>query len=398
MSVAEHVRREVAALAAEYRICYQCGQCTAACPCGADLQSGPRRILRLLQAGQTEELLDCQDIWRCTGCGACSAACPMDLDVAAALTRLRALERTHGGPRCPERAAAAVATRRLADHDAIDSMAFGAAMAGRGFVPSDVVGAAGAAARLLQDRLRRATPAAARTTASAASRTTSPAASLEPLETARPFYAGCALPQDTEAFALTRAAAADLGLPLTEATSAPCCGHPSRGARASGYSCGETVVTACPACDRSLEEGGTHTVPIWEALVDHALRHGGDLRAAGPAFVPYVGCLADRGRALDALAGAAALAKVGCLASYPSLHSGCCGALGGMYRGETQATRRLLDYAAERFAPVVTTCLLCRDNLRSAARRRRLRVPIYFWPEFFSAAGPTDATDGDDHD
>jgi hypothetical protein len=66
-----------------------------------------------------------------------------------------------------------------------------------------------------------------------------------------------------------------------------------------------------------------------------------------------------------------------------------------MYRGETEATRRLLDYAAERFAPVVTTCLLCRDNLRSAARRRRLSVQIHFWPEFFSAAGPADATDGD---
>ena len=66
-----------------------------------------------------------------------------------------------------------------------------------------------------------------------------------------------------------------------------------------------------------------------------------------------------------------------------------------MYRGETDATRRLLDFASERCAPVVTTCLLCRDNLRSAARRRRLSVQIHFWPEFFSAAGPADATDGD---
>jgi hypothetical protein len=63
-----------------------------------------------------------------------------------------------------------------------------------------------------------------------------------------------------------------------------------------------------------------------------------------------------------------------------------------MYRGETQAARRLLDYAAERDAAVVTTCLLCRDNLRSAARRRRLPVQIDFWPEFFSAAGAADGT------
>ena len=71
--------------------------------------------------------------------------------------------------------------------------------------------------------------------------------------------------------------------------------------------------------------------------------------------------------------------------------------VGGMYRTETQATRRLLDYAAAREAPVVTICLLCRDNLRSAARRRGPSVPIYFWPEFFDAAEPAGAPGGD-HD
>jgi Fe-S oxidoreductase len=393
--VSELARREVAALAVEYRPCYQCGQCTAACPSGADLTSGPRRMMRLLLAEQAEELLACEDIWRCTGCGACSAACPMDLDVAAALARLRALERAHGRQRCPERGAAVVATRRLADHDTIDSLAFGAAMTGRGFVPSDVVGAAGAAARLLQGRLRRVPrSAAARPPATAAAPRSAPATTAA----ARPFYTGCALTQDGAAHALTRAAIAGLDLPLAEVSGAPCCGHPSRGAEAPGYGSDETVVTTCPACDRSLQEGGTLTIPLWEALVDHALRNRRVLTAAGAVFVPYVGCLAESGRALDALAAAAALAHVDCLTSYPALHSGCCGALGGMYRGETQATRRLLDYAAARDAPVVTTCLLCRDNLRSAVRRRRLSVQVAFWPEFFGAAGPDDPTEGDDHD
>ena len=41
-----------------------------------------------------------------------------------------------------------------------------------------------------------------------------------------------------------------------------------------------------------------------------------------------------------------------------------------MYRGETAATGRLLDFTHEHKAPIVTTCLLCRDNLRSAARSR----------------------------
>jgi len=389
VAVSEEARREVGTLAGENLICYQCGQCTAACPSGRELERGPRRLMRLILTEQAEELLDSDDLWRCTGCGACSAACPMKLDVAGAIERLRAVGRTHGARRCPEREAAIVAARRLAGHDTIDSVAFGAAMAARGFLPKDVAGAAGAGARLVRDRLgRRAAPAA--DSPQAVCDSTGGARAATP---PRVFFTGCALLQDATACAQTRDVANGLGLPLAEAAGAGCCGHPSRGASGAGFSSDETVVTVCPACDRSLEESGTHTTPLWEALVDHALRGGRALRAAGPAFVPYVGCLADRDMALDALARAAGLAGVDCLTSYPSLHAGCCGALGGIYRGETHAARRLLDYAVERSAPIVTTCLLCRDNLRSAARRRRLSVPIHFWPEFFSA-GPADAIDG----
>jgi hypothetical protein len=62
--------------------------------------------------------------------------------------------------------------------------------------------------------------------------------------------------------------------------------------------------------------------------------------------------------------------------------------VGGIYRGESEATRRLLGFAAECGAPIVTTCLLCRDNVRSAARRRGQSTPVLFWPEFFRAGPP----------
>jgi Fe-S oxidoreductase len=155
----------------------------------------------------------------------------------------------------------------------------------------------------------------------------------------------------------------------------------------------EPVLTACPACDAGLREAGIVTTPLWEALVDQAQRDDRTLAAAGDAFVPYVGCLGERDTALAALEQAAALASIRMERAYPSLHAACCGALGGMYRGESEGARRLLDFAVEKQAPVVTTCLLCRDNLRSAARRRHLPVQIHFWPEFFSA-GPADAPEG----
>jgi Fe-S oxidoreductase len=74
------------------------------------------------------------------------------------------------------------------------------------------------------------------------------------------------------------------------------------------------------------------------------------------------------------------------LLAFPTLHNACCGALGGMYRGATQGSRRLLEFAAAKGAPVVTPCVLCRDNLRAAARQSRRDVPVHFWPEFFRVA------------
>ena len=77
MPSSEAVRAEVATLAAENLICYQCGQCTAACPSGHDLEQGPRRLMRLILTEQAEELLESDDLWRCTGCGSCTEVCPV---------------------------------------------------------------------------------------------------------------------------------------------------------------------------------------------------------------------------------------------------------------------------------------------------------------------------------
>ena len=79
-------------------------------------------------------------------------------------------------------------------------------------------------------------------------------------------------------------------------------------------------------------------MPLWEALVDHARRHNLLLSAAAEAFVPYVGCLTDRDAASASLTGAAELSGARLELAYPSLHSACCGALGGTYRGESAGT------------------------------------------------------------
>ena len=373
-------------LAEECSICYQCGTCTSSCPSGRELYRGPRRLVRLILAGEIEAVLKSDDLWRCTECGTCTQVCRMEIDVASVLNRLRQLEREYGGAiRCPECMAADVAAVRLRKQPRIDNKQFGVAMMAKGHFPKDKLGAAEAGMMIAKQMLPRSRKRPAGAAGPAAASTVT-----------LPFYAGCALPQDHQLHALVHEVAAGFGVRLDEAADAGCCGHPSRGAVDSLFSSAERVYTACPACDASLEQTGVEAVPLWDALTERAGRSSSiDLRAAGDVFVPYVGCLADRDAALAALGDAAEQSGVTMVVDYPTLHSGCCGALGGMYRGATKAGARLLEFAAQKHAPVVTTCVLCRDNLRSAARELKLDVPVRFWPEYFRAVehAPEERTD-----
>ncbi len=360
-------------MAAECSACYQCGTCTSSCPSGRELYRGPRRLVRLILAGEVDAVLKSDDLWRCTECGTCTSVCRMDIDVAGVLHKLRQLEREHGRIHCAERTAADVATTHLKKRPRIDNMRFGAAMVSKGYVPKDKVGAAALGMKLAKQLLPEGKRMPAGETLPAGAPTL-------------PFYAGCAIPQDHELLSVVHEVAAGFGVRLGESADAGCCGHPSRGAVDSLFTSRERVYTACPACDASLAESGIDAIPLWDALTERAGRSSAiTLRAAGERFVPYVGCLADRDAALAALGDAAEQAGAQMTVDYPTLHNGCCGALGGMYRGATKSSARLLEFAALQEAPVVTTCVLCRDNLRSAARELKLGVPVHFWPEYFRA-------------
>lgn len=366
------------ALAELCRPCFQCGQCRSVCPQGREMVDGPRRVIRLVLAGDVEQLRATDDVWRCSDCGACTRACPMEVDVAAAMAAVRAFQQAEGGPRCPERGAFAIANRRLARRPTVDAVAFGAAMATRGFLPDDLVEAGSQGVRRVARRLQR------------SARRRSPAGE------AQLFYAGCALAQDPGLDGKTRSFAAELGVTLADAAGAGCCGHPAATEPPAVLVEAGAVVTACPACDRSLGAAGVATTPLWRVLVETARREGRKLEARAARFVPYVGCLADRDEALGLLAAAAELAGVQSVVAHPALHAGCCGGLGGVYRGPSEELLALVEFAAAQSAPIVTPCLLCRDNVRCAAKRRRPRIDAYFWSEFFRAAddkqdGGTDA-------
>ena len=374
--VPEQARATVAELEVKCRQCLQCGQCIGACPNGFELELGPRRVVRMILSQDVEKLLACEDVWRCSECQACTEACPMEVDVAGMMGAVRRLQMEFGGVRCPERKVAEIATRRLSRKGKIDNMLFGTAMVSRGFIPSDLVATAEMGIKMSSGKVQR-TPRL-------------DVAGSEP----KPFYAGCSLQQDKAAFRATAKVARELGFPLAEQEGAGCCGHGSRWKVPAKLETDKSLFTVCPACDYSLQEVEIETVPVWQAMVEHARREELKLAAAKPRFVPYVGCLTDRETALASLADAAELAGAEIVTAYPGLHAGCCGALGAMFRGPSEAVGKLIDFASENEAPIVTPCLLCRDNVRSAVRGAKKKVHVYFWPEFFQAAA-TATTDSD---
>ncbi|WP_166485106.1 4Fe-4S dicluster domain-containing protein [Candidatus Desulforudis audaxviator] len=72
--------RDLAAYAGMNR-CHQCGVCTAVCPHGRAMDQPPARMVRLLQLGLVDDVLNTEGIWRCVACGQCTDVCPVRVDV-----------------------------------------------------------------------------------------------------------------------------------------------------------------------------------------------------------------------------------------------------------------------------------------------------------------------------
>jgi ferredoxin len=69
--------------------CFNCGNCTAICPLTSDGHPFPRNIVRLLNLGLKQQLLENVDPWLCYYCGECSETCPREAEPAEAMMTLR---------------------------------------------------------------------------------------------------------------------------------------------------------------------------------------------------------------------------------------------------------------------------------------------------------------------
>jgi heterodisulfide reductase subunit C len=64
------------------RDCYQCGNCSASCPAAFTFDIPPNQLMRMLQVGLVDEVLDSSAIQLCVQCLTCTARCPRNIDVA----------------------------------------------------------------------------------------------------------------------------------------------------------------------------------------------------------------------------------------------------------------------------------------------------------------------------
>ncbi len=73
--------------------CLSCGACVAACPIAdwSDERLDPRRLVRLIQNGLGDLVVEMSWIWHCTECGRCNLSCPVGVDVEGLVAAARGL-------------------------------------------------------------------------------------------------------------------------------------------------------------------------------------------------------------------------------------------------------------------------------------------------------------------
>ena len=61
--------------------CYQCGKCSNGCPVTFAMDYLPHQLIRMLQLGLTEEVLQSKTIWVCSSCETCFTRCPNEIEI-----------------------------------------------------------------------------------------------------------------------------------------------------------------------------------------------------------------------------------------------------------------------------------------------------------------------------
>jgi len=80
--------------------CYQCGRCSAGCPFAFEMDILPNQLIRLVQLGQEEELINSKALYMCASCFTCQSRCPKGINIAKVAEAVRDLIEPKGDDHC----------------------------------------------------------------------------------------------------------------------------------------------------------------------------------------------------------------------------------------------------------------------------------------------------------
>ena len=104
--IADDDLRACAAIAEEAGVnlqdCYQCGKCTAGCPLADGMDLMPREVIRYLQLGAIDTVLNAKTPWICAQCVVCSSRCPQSVDICSTMRAVRLAAKRAGKRPVPE--------------------------------------------------------------------------------------------------------------------------------------------------------------------------------------------------------------------------------------------------------------------------------------------------------
>lgn len=76
--------------------CMQCGICAGSCPVSHEMDYTPRELVRMIQLGLKQEVLNSNTIWICTTCFSCSVRCPRGIRPTELMEALRPIAIAEG--------------------------------------------------------------------------------------------------------------------------------------------------------------------------------------------------------------------------------------------------------------------------------------------------------------
>ena len=69
--------------------CYQCVACSSGCPGAYQMDYPPHQLLRMVQLGLKDRVLNSNTFWICLSCETCATRCPNNVEIVLVMDQLR---------------------------------------------------------------------------------------------------------------------------------------------------------------------------------------------------------------------------------------------------------------------------------------------------------------------